>query len=186
VKNFLILTLIFFASFTAKSQCLFQQCVGATGQVTAIDQSTGVAFDMSTHTIVWSSTLPGFTVAPAGNQILWANVGSTVGTFNVSYTVTNSGSCDSVYTGCVEVIDAPIPTYASQSICPNTSTTIVASGGSPAGGVYSVGGVPITNIDSSMIGQNVVYTYTSTCGSQTASAVVTGLPVPNPGAVGGP
>lgn len=168
----------------ADAQCVFQKCPGEVGYVVAMNNLTGAAYDVTTHTITWTTTLPG-SVAN-GNTLDWASVGSTVGVYDVSYTVTSADGCDSSWVGCVEVISAPAPTYTSQSICTNDLTGIAAAGGLPAGGVYSIGGVPITNILSSMIGQTVDYTVSTTCGTQTTSAVVIGLPVPNPGAVGGP
>lgn len=162
-------------------QCTpIDKCVNSAASATAINVATGLAFDVSVFTVAWSSTLPGF-VPPSGNvnRIDWATVGNTVGAFTVTFVVDDGSGCSKTVTCTINVIDGTA-TFTPPIICNNPGTCVTASGGVPAGGIYSIGGATVTQFCAADIGSPITYTVVNAngCGG-TATSNLAGKNPPN-------
>ncbi len=126
--------------------------------------------------------------ASSGDQYLW-NTGEDTQTITVteagSYTVTvtNGGACSSTSEPITVTVN-PKPTVTLASIaalCANASA-VALTGGSPAGGSYTVNGTPATTLNPAQTGsgqQTVAYTFTDGNGcsnTATQNATVNAVP----------
>ncbi len=163
----LTLALLMLAFNNADAQCV-QKCIN----------SSATAFVATDPTWTYNWTVSGGIVFTGQGTptINIASVGSTVGTYTITCQITTA-QCDSQIVGCIDVIETT-PTLTLPLVC-QTNGTVPVAGGSPSGGVYSLAGVPITDITSAMIGQTVTYAATSGGCSGTVTSVVIGSPMPN-------
>jgi hypothetical protein len=181
MKKQLLTIILATFSIVAFSQPCLQKCVNDGGGFTAQNLTTGAPFDVTTHTIVWASTVPNAFVGQGTNTITWAVISNTAGNFTGSYVVTNIASgCDTTITFCIDVILPAAPTLNLTDICFSNASGVPIGVGVPAGGVYTdATGAVITTITPAMVGQTITYTTTSGGCSGSASDVVIGLPSPS-------
>ena len=133
---------------------------------------------------IWSYTTTHISVSPLGLV-----TGISAGTATVSYTYTNS--CGSSSTTHIITVDAPpVATVAGPStVCAGASITLT---GASSGGTWGFSGSAITMAPGGVVNgltggtATVSYTVTNSCGTKTASMVVTVLPLPTAASISGP
>ena len=152
-------------------------CMGDTTQIVSSDGDAGGTWSSSNESVLTVGA--DGTITPVG-----------VGTANITYTVTGTGSCgdsqDSIQVSIIEAPDAGILTLTSNSICVGDLAQSVSSDGD-AGGTWSSSdeGVLTVGADGTItpvgVG-NATITYTITgsgsCGNDSADISVTVYPIP--------
>ncbi len=116
----------------------------------------------------------------SGTGVSGMNFDPSVGTQTLTYSYTDGNNCTNTATVLVTVNTAPIVTQSAISAVCENGSSVVLSGGSPAGGSYSGTGVSGGNFDPSVGTQTITYTYTdgNNC-SNTATTPVTVNTAPN-------
>ncbi|MDG4946162.1 hypothetical protein NMK71_07020 [Weeksellaceae bacterium KMM 9713] len=152
-------------------------CMGDTTQSVSSDGDAGGTWSSSDETVL-TVGVDG-TITPVG-----------VGTANITYTVTGTGSCEdsqeSIQVSIIEAPDAGILTLTSNSICMGDTTQSVSSDGD-AGGTWSSSDETVLTVgtDGSItpVGEGtatITYTITGSgsCGNDSADISVTVYPIP--------
>ncbi len=116
----------------------------------------------------------------SGTGVSGTNFDPSVGTQTLTYSYTDGNNCTNTATALVTVNTAPIVTQSAISAVCENGSSVVLSGGSPAGGSYSGTGVSGGNFDPSVGTQTLTYSYTdgNNC-SNTATTPVTVNTAPN-------
>lgn len=172
MKNFLLIATFVVATFSLNAQCTVTKCIGASATADITNGQVG-------WTYAWTSALPGFT-GQGTASITWANVGVTPGVYAIDVTITNGTTgCDTTVICSITIVDNPVVTLVLPPICFSNSNNVALTGGSPAGGTYSIGGLPATTISSSNIGNVVSYSLTSGGCTGSTTDVLGGIPSPN-------
>lgn len=172
MKKLLLIIIVTLTSLSLNAQCVVDKCINASA-------TAEITNAQPTWTYNWSSTLAGFT-GQGTSQISWASVGSTITSYNVSVVITDGATgCDTTVVCTINVLDNPVVTLNLPDVCFGATVGVPISGGSPAGGVYLLGGVAITTLTPTNIGQNITYELTASGCTGTATDVLVGSPAPN-------
>jgi len=172
MKKLLLIATFVVATFALNAQCTVTKCIGASA-------TASITNGQPTWTYAWTSTLAGFT-GQGTSSITWANVGVTPGVYAIDVVITNGTTgCDTTVICSITVVDNPVVTLVLPSICFSNSNNVALSGGSPAGGTYSIGGVPATTYNSSNIGDVISYSLTSGGCTGSDTDILIGVPSPN-------